>query len=442
MKLAGKATAVAMIISVLSAVQLAADEAVTLQKARELALSKSSALRKAELTVNAASLTAQSERYSFFPSISVSADGSVSYGTNAPELSDSAAGSAKLSASETFYNGGRTIALAKKYNLATEAARETLRGTRISLIGEADAAFYAVLSAAASAETATSDLAAASLRLQIAKAKVEAGNLSRSDYLQTEAETAGYQTALTTAKKTLASAKAKLASLTGLPPSTALTQVDFASYDDLMKRMSGLDDAAIDKLVSDLVAMAKKNNPTLSGYALSSGEARAAIAAAKAGYLPTLSAGFSHGLTNTKAEGVTTSGSVSLTATLSLDLWNTKNAVDSAKVAAQQADLDSDEGLRSIELDVTQAVYEWLAAARAVSSSAKALEYAQANYENVLEKFKLSSATASDLSTAEALVSGDKTALISARFAFLSDLSALRGYAGLEDETAILKAVP
>ena len=76
------------------------------------------------------------------------------------------------------------------------------------------------------------------------------------------------------------------------------------------------------------------------------------------------------------------------------------------------------------------------------SSSAKALDYAQSNYENVLEQFKLSSATTSDLSTAEALVSADETALITARYGFLSDLSALAVLAGLEDTSKLAALVP
>jgi len=442
MSIACRAALTALTIAVISTAPGGAEEALSIQKARQLVLAKSSTLRKAELAVDAAALAAQSGRYSMLPSVSLSAGTSAGYGTGIDSLSDSAEESAKLSATETVFDGGKTAALNRKYDAETAAARESLRGTRISLIGDADSAFYAVLSASASVDAAGSDLEAARLRLQIAQAKAEAGNLSRADYLQSEAETASYETALTTARKTLATARAKLASLTGLSPSAALEQIDFGSYDILMKRLSSLDDVGVDKLVADIADISAKNNPTLSGYALSGESARHAVAAAAAAYLPTIAAGFSHGYTNTKAEGVTTSGSVSLTATLSLDLWNTKNSVDAAEVAARQAELDAAEGQRSIGLSVAQAVYEWLSSARAVSSSAKALEYAQSNYANVLEKFKLSSATASDLSTAEALLSADKTALISARYTFLSDLSALRGYAGLEDDSALLKVVP
>lgn len=441
MRIAMKTAMAAVLISI-AATFAHADEALTLQKARELVLTHSSTLRKAELAVKAASLAAQGQGYAALPSLEASASGSLAYGSDVQTLADGTAASAKLSASETLFDGGKTQALVKKYGLATEAARETLRSTRVSLIGSADSAFFSVLAAAASVDAAASDLDAAKLRLQIAQAKADAGTLSKSDLLQTESETASYETALTSARKTLASAKAKLASLTGLGAAAELRQIDFASYDDLMRKLAALDEAATDKLASDLGAMAKANSPAVNGYALASAQAQAAVSAAKAAYLPTVAAGFAQSFSYGAGSAVSSSGSLSLTASLSLDLWNTKNAVDSAAAAAEEADLDGSDGLRSLDLSVVQSVYEWLASARAVASSAKALEYAESNYANVLEKFKLSAATASDLSTAQALESANKTALIGAHYTFLTNLSTLRGYAGLEDEAKILAALP
>ena len=135
--------------------------------------------------------------------------------SSATQAANDLAESAQLDASATVFDGGRTSELVKKYGYATEAARESLRSTRISLVGQADAAFFAVLEAEASVDAATSDLEAAKARQDIAQAKIDAGSLSKSAYLQTEADTAGYETTLVLAKKTLASAKAKLSSLTG-----------------------------------------------------------------------------------------------------------------------------------------------------------------------------------------------------------------------------------
>ena len=448
MKLQARTLMFVLLISVIAAplAQAEAATALTLVRARQLALAKSPSLRKAELAIDQAGLVKQAQDYNYLPSLSASAGGAVDYGHStangdSTSLANGLSGSVAFSANATVFDGGNNAALSKKYDLATQAARESLRSERIAIIGSVDSSFFAVLEDKASLEAATSDLDAAKLRLQIAQTKADVGALSKADLLQTESETASYETTLLTAGKTLASAKAKLASLTGLPMGTELEQVDFASYDSLLAKLAALDDKRIDKIASDFVAMAKTLSPTLSSYALATREANMALAAMKTAYLPSVSAGLTQSFA-LASTGLTPTSSLSLSATMSLDFWTTKNSVDQAAAAVKEAELDCSDQDSTLELDVNQAVYEWLSSARAIPSSAKALEYAEANYENVLEKFKLSSATASDLSTAEALVSADKTALIAARYAFLSDLTSLRGLLGLEDEAKLLEALP
>ena len=439
MRLPTKAAMFVLLLSAIAAPIIQA-QPLGLQKARELALAKSALLRKAQLAVDQAALVKKAQDYQFLPSLSASVGGSSGYGSG-ESFADSLGSTAALSASATVFDGGNNAALSKKYDLATQAAQESLRSQRITIIDSVDAAFFAVLEDMASLDAAASGQAAAKLRLQIAQAKSEAGALSKADLLETESEMASYESTLVTARKALASARAKLASLTGLPAPTELAQIDFASYDSLLAKLGSLDDKGIDTLVADLVAMSKASSPTLSNYALVAREASMALVAAKSAYLPTIAASAAQDFA-LDSTGLKPTGSLSLSATLSLDFWTTKNSVDQAEAALQSAKLDTIDQGSTLDLDVSQAAYEWIASAVAIPFSAKALEYAQSNYENVLEKFKLSSATASDLSTAEALVSTDKTALISARYAFLSDLSSLRGLLGLEDEAKLLEALP
>jgi len=445
MRLATKIAALLTFCALLAAPSLGAQDALSLAKAQALALGRSAALQGAILGVDSASLAAQAQGYATLPSISASAGGTFDFGrlsSISPDFSTAASGTVALSATETVYNGGKTATLVKKYGLATEAARETARSTRISVLGQVESAFYAVLQAAASVDAAASNLEAARLSQMIAQAKIDAGILSKSDFLQTEADTAGYETTLILAKNSLGSAKAALASLTGLPAATALEQVDFSSYGDLVARLCALDGAGIDKLSIDVSSLARSSNPTLSSYALSSEQARLAVDIARTLYLPTIAAGFSQSLGYQHDSGLSTTGSVSLMASLSLDLWNTRNAVDAAAVVAKQADYSGSQGKTDLLLSVVQALYQWLGSAGSITSATKALDYAKSNYENVLGKFKLSSATTSDLSTAEALVSADSTALIAARYGFLTNLSKLSGLAGLEDEGKLLALVP
>ena len=267
--------------------------------------------------------------------------------------------------------------------------------------------FYAALKAAATVDAAAADLDAARLRLSIAKAKAEAGVIAESDYLQAAAEAAGNETALNKARKALSSARAKLASLTGLPASTALVPVDFSSYDGLLLKLAALDESAADRLADAFMAMAEEANPALAGYALAARKATIAVDVARSAYAPSFSAGLSQGLGWGAADGFSVgSGSVTLSGSISLDLWTTANGVASARVAADSAALDAEEGARSLALDIDVAFNGLLSAASSIASSAKALEYAESSYRNVLEKFTLSSASASDRS-AERLVGNE-----------------------------------
>lgn len=438
MRTATRIVALVLLSAAVSMARAGAEDALTLQNARALTLSRSATLRGASLGVDAAALAAQAQGYAALPDLSATAGASYGYFSGATQAANALAESAQLDASATVFDGGRTSDLVKKYGYATEAARESLRSTRISLVGQADAAFFAVLEAQASVDAATSDLEAAKARQDIAQAKIDAGSLSKSAYLQTEADTAGYETTLVLAKKTLASAKAKLSSLTGLPAATALSPIDFSSYDGLLSKLSTLDEAGIDALAAKVTSLAEANSPVLTVNALAGRQAELAVAIAKKAYLPTVSAGLSQGLSYGSASGLSYPGSVSLTASMSLDLWTTKNAIDSASVASAQAGLTANQGETDLDLGVVQALYEWISSAGSIGSASKALDYARSNYDNVLEQFKLSSATTSDLSTAEALVSADETALITARYGFLSSLSTLSGLAGLEDGGEIL----
>jgi outer membrane protein TolC len=231
--------------------------------------------------------------------------------------------------------------------------------------------------------------------------------------------------------------------MTGLAASFVLQPIDFSGYDELLARLSSLDEIAIDRLSGDYFAMAAAGNPGLAGYALAARKATIAVDVARSGYLPSVSAGLSQGVGYESTRGFSVgAGSLSLTATMSLDLWSTSTSIKSAEVAAAVAALEESAGAESLVLELDVAVNGLLSAAQSIVSLAKALEYAQSSYRNVLEQFKLSAAAASDLSVAEALVSSARTGLIGARYDFLSAVSGLRGLVGLEGEDRITAAIP
>ena len=417
-----------------------AQEPLSLEQARRLVLANSAALRKAELAVETATLAEKAQAFKRLPSISAGAGGTYDYSA-AP--ADGLGASARLSVSQAVYDGGKLASLSRSASVAVRAAAEAARAVRVSLVGQADEAFYTALKAASSVEAAERDLEAAALRLGLAKARAEAGLIAGSDYLQAESEAAARETALIKARRALASARARLASMTGQSAAVEPEPVEFSAYDGLLARLSALDDGAVGGVSGELLAIAIEENPSLAGYALAASKATIAVDAARSAYSPTVSAGLSQSLAYDAGSGLSVgAGSVSLTATMSLDLWVAANGVESAELAARSARIDADQGARDVALDLEVALNGLLSSARAVASSAKALEFAESTYGNALRKYELSSASASELSTAEALVSAARTALIGARYDALSAISELRGIVGLESEDRILAALP
>ena len=420
---------------------------VTLEKARSLALAASSTLQRALLDVDAARLTEKTQSYSVLPSLSASAGAALDYPTGSKALIDGLTTSVGLSATATLYDGGKSAILSAIDSIATDIARASARSTYFTVLEDCDDAFYGVLESAASVQAARDALDAARAHQDLAQARFDVGIITRGDLLEIQAETASDESALATALKDLAVAKAKLASLTGLSTGAALEGVDETYYDALMARFAGLSDTQVDGLAAKLVAIAEKNSPSLAQARLASGKAQRSVDAARADYLPSVATSWSQSLSYGRSAGslagsLAGSGSLGLTATIPLDWWTTKTAVDSAAVAARQAGLDLAETGRGLDLDLRSAVYDCIALAQAFASSSKAQSYAQSHYDGVLEQYKLSSASSSDLSDAEALLSSDKTLLIKARYEFLVGLSSLRSLVASESDDLIVTAIP
>jgi len=413
--------------------------AVTLAEVRAGALARSNALRKALLGVDAAELTRKTRIYDVLPSPSLGAKAGASYGSGS-NLDDSLSTSLSLSVAQTVFDGGKTAAMAAIDRLDSEAARAAARSAYFAAVLEAEQAFYAALKAQAAGEAARSDLEAARLHLELAAAKLEAGVIAKPAYLEAESEEAAKETAYDQAAAAAKTAARKLASIAGISPNAPLSDEDADASEKLAARMAGLSDADAERFAAELVSAALKGNPDLAQATLATAKAEGEVDYAKKGALPTVSASWSHDASYGASSGLELSGgSLSVTASLSLDLWATKAAVDAKDIAARQAALDQAETYSSNELDIRSAVYSAVSDARAIASSRKALEYAEGHYASQLEAFKLSTLSSSDLSDAEVLVGSARSSLISARYSFLSELASLRSLAGF-DEAGLLEA--
>lgn len=423
-------------------VPAAAATPVTLALTRQKVLERSATLKKAGIAVDSALLAEKGESHAFLPSVSAGAKASLSYAPSSGATEPvSFSGSANLSVTQPIWDGGAHAILLAIDKLATKEAQAAARAALLSALETADSAYYAVLAGKDALAASQSDLDAARASLDLAEAKLEAGIITKAELLKAKAEAAAAETGRSQGRRALQAATMKLSSLTGLPLPLEVASVDFASYDKLMRALSDLDDDGLEALVAKVGASAAVGNPSLAKALCASGRAKLSADKAKAGYLPSVSASFSNGLSFAES-GVGYSGGFSVAASIPLDFWNTAVAVSAAGLSADSSLVDYEEAKRQLELDIRTAVYDWVSTARSIYSSKQALDYAESNYESVLESYRLSLSSASDLSDAAALVSTDRKAWNQARYDFLLGLSALRSLAGYEDDALLAGLVP
>ena len=445
--------ALVMIMAMTAAAQLPAESpptlaqpapapaSLTLAQARSAALARSTTLRKANLAVDAAALVEKTQGYDFLPAISATVGAGASY--PAATLGDSVLATAGITVNQAVYDGGKSLLLTAIDALDTRIARQEARAEYFGLLLGVDTALHGVLKARASVDAAQADLDAARAGLALATARSEAAMITKTALQEAQAVAASRETALVQAQGALSVAEATLSSLTGLAVPASVQGIDFEGQEDVLARSAGLSTEQVAAFIAGVQQAADANNPSLSQATLATQRAKKALDLAGAGYFPSVAASFSHTLTLGPTQGFGAgTGSISLMATIPLDPWTTRASVDAKSISARQAGLDEEELRRTFALQVRSGVYDCLSSARAVVSSARALEYAEANYQGVLERYQLSAASQTDLADAGSLLSSSRTALISARYSFLDSFSSLRTLAGLESGELLAALVP
>ena len=412
----------------------------TLAEARKLALASSRTLASLGLSADSAVIDERLQRYESFPALSLSASASVAApGIGGNSVADTATTGVSAGVTQTVFSGGKNSILASIDRLATLIAREKARSGYFGVLDSIDAAWYSLLQAYATKESAESSIASNQISLEIAKARREIGAVSVSDYLEAESNAESARATLGQAMRDVSIYSMKVASLTGLNKIPEIDRTDFSAYESLVASLSSCTDATVDSIVARVRDAALANNPDLASARLSRDKADKAVKEAATGYLPTVTAGVSTGLDYTALDGLSDPQvKFSITGNIPLNGWVTASSVDKSRIAARQSAMSLDETARNLDINLATAVYGCVAEARSIVSSAKALEYAEKHYEGKLELYKLAAASVTDLSDAATLVSSNKGALIKARYAFLLSLTTVRSLGAFDSDDAVL----
>ncbi len=418
-------------------------ESLTLDRARALALASSRTLASLGLSVESAGVDERLQRYEGLPSLTLSASASAS-APAAPGLSvtDTVAAGVSVGATQTLYSGGRNRLLSGIAALSTAQAREKARAGYYACLDAVDSAWYSLLEAHATRESAEAAIRSSDASLEIANARREIGAASMADCLEAEANAASARANLGQAERDVSVYSAKLASLTGVGKISGIERPDFASYDSLVARLSTLEEEGIESIVAAIQDRALAENPALASSRLALEKAGRSVDLGKAAYLPTLSAGISTGLDYAVVNGLSDPAvRFSLTGNVPLDAWSTAASVEKSRVEERQASLGADEDASALKIDVAQALYGCVSAARTIVSSEKAVEYAEINYENRLEQYRLGAASVSELASAASLAAASRGSLIKARYTLLRSLSTLRTLGAFGSDGEVLAAM-
>jgi outer membrane protein len=389
---------------------IALDEAVRqAQRNAPAAVSARNTLR----TSSAAVRTAYAQ---FVPSLSVSGSGSRQGGETffqgrlVPYSGVPWSFSRGLSTNLELFTGGR-----RWYNLKTaeanvDAADAAETSQRYNIALQVKQQYFAVLAARESEAAAHRQLEQAQEQLKSSTAKVAAGSATKSDSLRSAIQVGNARLALLTAQNNLRVANAALTRLVGAADLVTATPADTAETGRIV-----LDSAQLAALALD--------GPSVRQAQSNLAAAQAARRAARAPYVPTLSASYSLSGNNTSETFDWGSGRIpkqnSLRFSLNFPLFNNLSREENV-TRATAAEENAVAALRDAKLAQQQSLVQYLGAFRTaeerVSIQLSSVAAAEEDLRVQQQRYALGASVLLDLLTSQTTLDQARAALIQARY--------------------------
>ena len=423
-------------------------ETINLERARELALANSRSLAKYTMSIRSSVLDERSQLYSMLPSPSAEYNASMNYLNDNWAFvnpADTLRTGATFAVTQKIFEGGKSFIQKKLNAIATESVRNEALAEYYNVLDSADNAYYAVLEAAASLEAAESSLQTAGLSLAMAEIRQQSGMINRGDYLKALAEKEDRENSRNQARRNLTLSIARLNVLTGLSGTPELEQIDFDAYENLIQRLAGIADEEANALYDRLWETFAKTNLSLAQAALDRQSAEKSFSLAKRDYAPTISATlFTTGLGYSAANGLdngfihSSGGGISIRGSIPIDFWNVANKIEKSKIARDSALMDYTGAEISLETELYSSLLSIFAQAESVLSSRRSLDYTEKHFEFIMERYRLSQSSVSDLGEASSLLINSRNSRIKAQYGFLQSLSKLRSLGAIDDEEKLV----
>jgi len=419
-------------------------QTLTLEQTRTLALANSRSLAKYNLAVMSTALDERSRIFSALPSLSLGANASISLWSAQNSVPvgnpfDTFSSGVSFSASQKIFEGGKTLIQKAINEIASESARKDALAEYFNVIDSADNAYYAILEAMAVLEAEESSLQTALVSLSIAEVRHTTGIINQGDYLKAMADKEERENSRNQARRNFTLNVMKLKALIGLSDLSELRQIDFSGYEELILRLGNISDKEADLLYSELWKTVVSANPLLAKAGLANQRAENNLSMAQRGYSPSLSASLTTGLNYLPNNGMEMSGGkLSLNLSIPVDYWVIANNVQKNRIARDSAALDYLSAEITLETDLQSALINALACADSVLSSRRSLDYAEKHFEYIMERYRLSQSSVSDVGEASLLLINNRNSHIKAQYGFLRSLSKLRSLGAIDDEEKLV----
>lgn len=418
-------------------------QTINLEQARTLALANSRSLAKYEMSIRSSILDERNQFYSMLPTISASYNASMSYLQDWEFLNplDTFSTGASVSISQIIFQGGKSFIQKAISAIATESVRKDALAEYFNVLDAIDNAYYAVLEAAAALEAEEASLEAAQFSYSIAEVRHSTGIINPGDYLKALSDRESRENSRNQARRSLALNMTKFKSLAGISGNVELEKLDFSAYDEVLQRLSAVTDEEADALYANFWKILEASNPSLAKAALSNLRAQKNYSLTWRDFYPSISATILRtGVNFSTANGFNFpgSGSVSITGTIPLDFWVVLNKLEKSKIARDSAAYDYISAEINIATELQSALLNIFAQAASVLSSQRSLEYTERHFEYVMERYRLSLNSVSELSDATSLLINSRNSSIKSRYSFLQSLSRLRSMCALDDEQKLL----
>jgi outer membrane protein len=407
------------------------ERTVTLQDAVDLALKASPTMAQRQGTVQTSeSAERTSGLGAWLPSLSFSSGGSLS-STNRfnPQTNTSVSGSAdsynaRLSTSVDLFTGFRRGAQLNQARANTASAEASLVQQQFQVALTAKQTFFNVLRAEETIRSFEAALESAQQGLRAAEQRLQVGSATRSDSLRAQLAVMQARQSILQAQNSRRAAAYSLGALIGVdgpvfadPSSTSAEPHPLAMSDQ------------------ELVDMAISTSPAVLTAEMTVRANEAAVTAARADYLPRLSAsgGYTWNNDNLAISGGRTSWNTGLS--LSYTIFNGFTREDSnerARVNARVSRYQLDDAKRQARSNVRKAIDDLRLAEQQITIAREAVTVAREDLRVQQTRYGLGASTILDQISSQAAVVGAELNLIGARYDYLVARAQLEALIGRE----------